>query len=52
MVAEARSLLAKCRNVVAEETIPRNEGTRCTSILSLNQLGRNTEINLKLLEDP
>ncbi|KAK0570796.1 hypothetical protein LWI29_006672 [Acer saccharum] len=28
MVAEARYLLAKSRNVVAEETIPRSEGTR------------------------
>ena len=52
MVAEARYLLAKSRNVVAEKTIPRSEGTRCTSILGLNQLSRNTEINPKLLEDP
>ena len=52
MVAEARYLLSECRNVVAEDTIPRSEGTRCTSILGLNRLGRNIEINPKLLEDP
>ena len=29
-----------------------SEGTRWTSTLGLNRLGRNTEINPKLLEDP
>ena len=31
---------------------PESKGTRWTSTLGLNQLGRNTEINPKLLEDP
>ena len=31
---------------------PESEGTHWTSILGLNRLGRNTEINPKLLEDP
>ena len=52
MVTRTRYILATGRNVVAEETIPRSEGTRCTSILGLNRLSRNTEINPKLLEDP
>ena len=45
MVARAGYVLAKYRNVVAEETIPRNKGTRCTSIPGLNRLDRNTETN-------
>ena len=52
MVAKARYILAKGRNVVAEKMIPRSKDTRCTSILGLNRLDRNTEINPKLLEDP
>jgi hypothetical protein len=45
MLAEAGYVLALSRYMVAEGTIPRKKGTRCTNILGLNQLSRNTEIN-------
>ena len=52
MVAKARGVLAKGRNLVARKITPRSEETRCTSVLGLNRLGRNTEINPKNFRRP